>query len=314
MTMEVKAENLPIKSLPDVVLSPADELWVVAPPRGIWMVKVKRIVKAFRDPAVAIPAVILLGIMLACFLGPLFGGVPNPDYGNFHDILLPIGAKGFVLGTNNLGNDMFSRLLYGGRVSLVVGVGATAIGMSIGTILGMSAGFFGGFVEATVMRVFDSFLAFPGLILALAIADFLGPSEFHTILAISAFGVSSYGRLSRSQTLGIRHRDFVTAARSNGVKPLKNIFGHVLPNILPPLLAYAMITIGVAMLIEASLSYLGLGIKIPQPSWGNLIASGEPYLASDPALVIEPSVCLFVTVLCLNFLADSLRQRLRLNR
>jgi peptide/nickel transport system permease protein len=282
------------------LLAPIDEQWVLGPPKRLWKTKVARIAYAFRDPAVWIPAFVLIGIILTCFLGPLIGRLPNPNQEDLANSLLSPGHRGFVLGTNALGNDMFSRLLHGGQVSIVVGIGATAIGMFIGTIFGMTAGYYGGVVEATIMRIFDALLAFPGLILALAIADFLGPSEWHTIMAISVFGISTYGRLARSQTLGVRHRDF--------------IFGHVLPNILPTLLAYSMITVGVAMLIEAALSYLGLGIPLPQPSWGNLIASGQTYLTNAPYLVLEPSVALFATVLSLNILADSLRRRLRIDR
>jgi len=312
----VEATRLLTNELRDdrLVLSPRDEAWVTTPPRGIWRAKVMKIARAFRDPAVALPAGLLAAIVLICFFGPWIGGLSDPNTGNFANALKPIGAPGFLLGTNQLGNDMLSRVLHGGQVSIVVGVGATAVGMTVGTLLGMTAGFYGGFIGATIMRVFDTFLAFPGLILALAIADFLGPSESHTILAISFFGISSYGRLSRSQTLGMRHRDFVTAAKSNGARPRRIILGHILPNVMPPLLAYAMITIGVAMLIEAALSYLGLGIRPPQPSWGNLISSGQSELQRAPQLVLEPSVALFLTVLSLNLLADSLRRRLAQDR
>jgi len=297
-----------------LTLEPRDELWVVEPPRGQWRTKVRRFARTFRDPAVAIPAVVLVIIVGSCFLGPTIGRLPSPNVGLFTQLFLPIGSAGHILGTNALGNDTLSRLLHGGQVSIVVGIGATAIGFFIGTILGMTAGFFGGFIEATVMRLIDTLLAFPGLILALAIADYLGPSEHSTIFAISFFGISIYARLSRSQTLGVRHRDFVTAARSNGAPSRKIIFGHILPNVLPPLLAYAMITIGVAMLVEAGLSYLGLGIRPPQPSWGNMIANGEPTMAKYPTLVVLPSLFLLVTVMSLNLLADALRRRLAYDR
>jgi peptide/nickel transport system permease protein len=295
-------------------LNPADEAWAATRPSGDLRRRVVKWLYAFRDPAVSIPAAVLVIILLLCFLGPIVFGLPDPNLDNLSAITLHPGAPGHLLGTNNLGNDMWSRVLNGGKVSIVVGIGATAIGMAIGTTLGMTAGYFGGFVEAAISRMFDVFLAFPGLVLALAIADFLGPSEWHTIFAISFFGISTYGRLSRSQTLGVRHRDYVVAARANGAKPRRIIFGHILPNILPPLLAYAMFTVGVAMLVEAALSYLGLGIRPPQPSWGNLIATGQPLLTSEPYLVIEPSVALFITVLSLNLLGDSLRQRLGADR
>jgi len=314
MTAELRGQPLGAADQTAVALAPRDESWVVRPPRGVWLAKVMRIARAFRDPTVAVPAGLLVAIVLTCFLGPIIGHLPDPNAGVLTNAFRRPGTNGHLLGTNALGNDMLSRLLHGGQVSIVVGLGATAIGATAGTILGMTAGYYGGFIEATISRLFDTFLAFPGLILALTIAEVLGPSEWHTIMAISFFGISSYGRLSRSQTLGVRHRDFVTAARTNGSPSRRVIFGHLLPNILPPLLAYAMITIGVAMLIEAGLSYLGLGIRPPQPSWGNLISSGQTELTTAPFLVIEPCIALFLTVLALNVLADSLRVRLALDR
>lgn len=297
-----------------VTLRTFDEEWVNHPPRGAWKAKSRRFVYALRDPAVFIPGAILIFIIAACFLAPAVLSVPNPNIGQFSQQYLPIFSSGHLLGTNMFGNDTLSRILHGGQVSIVVGIGATAIGLVTGTILGMTAGYFGGLIEATVMRILDTLLSFPSLILALAIADYLGPSERDTILAVSFYGIVVYARLARSQTIRVRHRDFVVAARSSGVKSKKIIFGHILPNVLPPLLSYAMITIGVAMLVEAALSYLGLGIRPPQPSWGNMIAAGEPSMGQDPALVIIPALFLLVTVMSLNLTADALRRRLAFDR
>ena len=297
-----------------VVLRPLDEAWVTNPPRGAWKAKSRRFVYALRDPAVFIPGAVLVLIVLACFAGPTLFSLPNPNVGNFADQYLPVLSKGHLLGTNEFGNDTLSRILNGGQVSIVVGLGATAIGLVVGTILGMTAGYFGGLIEATLMRILDTLLSFPSLILALAIADYLGPNERDTILAVSFYGIVVYARLARSQTIRVRHRDFVVAARSDGVRPRKIIFGHILPNVLPPLLSYAMITVGVAMLVEAALSYLGLGIRPPQPSWGNMIASGVPSMSQDPALVVIPALFLLITVMSLNLTADALRRRLAFDR
>jgi peptide/nickel transport system permease protein len=312
--MTGNTDILVLAERPTIVLGPADELWVVDPPRGAWKAKVQRFAHALRDPAVFIPGAILLFIILACFLGPILFSAPNPNIGDLTKPDLPIFSPGHLLGTNGYGNDTLSRVLHGGQVSIAVGIGATAIGLVIGSILGMTAGYFGGLVEATVMRVLDTLLSFPSLILALAIADFLGPSEFHTILAVSFYGIVVYARLARSQTIRVRNRDFVVAARSSGVRPRKIIFGHILPNVMPPLLAYAMITVGVAMLVEAALSYLGLGIRPPQPSWGNMIFAGVATMTSDPALVLIPCLFLLVTVMSLNLTADALRRRLAFDR
>ncbi|HEY5274443.1 MAG TPA: ABC transporter permease [Acidimicrobiales bacterium] len=312
--MTANTDVLVLAEQPAIVLSPADEHWVVEPPRGAWKAKVQRFAHALRDPAVYIPGSVLLFIILACFFGPLVFSAPSPNTGNLSQPDLPLFSPGHLLGTNGFGNDTLSRVLHGGQVSLAVGIGATAIGLVIGSILGMSAGYFGGLIEATIMRILDTLLSFPSLILALAIADFLGPNEFHTILAVSFYGIVVYARLARSQTIRVRHRDFVVAARSSGVRPKKIIFGHILPNVMPPLLAYAMITVGVAMLVEAALSYLGLGIRPPQPSWGNMIFAGVASMTSDPALVLIPCLFLLVTVMSLNLTADALRRRLAFDR
>ena len=196
-------------------LSEQDEAWVVTPPARIWHVKLWRVLRAFRDPAVAIPAAVFIGIVSCCYLGPLIFNLPDPNATLLapHSTNLGLGAPGHLLGTDQLGRDNLSRILHGGQVSILVGIAATLVGMVLGTTLGMVAGFFGGMLGTAILRVFDGLLAFPGLILALAIADFLGPSEWHTVLAISAFGISVFGRLARSQTLGVRHRDFVVARR-----------------------------------------------------------------------------------------------------
>jgi peptide/nickel transport system permease protein len=194
-------------------------------------------------------------------------------------------------------------------VSVIVGVGATAISLLAGCLLGMSACYFGGFYEKFIMRLFDTLLAFPSLILALAIADYLGPALRNTILAISVFGVSQFGRLAWSQTLRIRDRDFVVAPRADGARGRRIIFGHILPNVIPPLLGLALFNVGTAMMMEAGLSYLGLGIAQPNPSWGNMISDGQQYLYNAPRLVIMPCIALVVALVSLNLTADAIARR-----
>jgi peptide/nickel transport system permease protein len=173
----------------------------------------------------------------------------------------------------------------------------------------MSACYFGGFYEKVIMRLFDTLLAFPSLILALAIADYLGPALRNTILAISVFGVSQFGRLAWSQTLRIRDRDFVVAPRADGARGRRIIFGHILPNVIPPLLGLALFNVGTAMMMEAGLSYLGLGIAQPNPSWGNMISDGQQYLYNAPRLVIMPCIALVVALVSLNLTADAIARR-----
>jgi len=273
-----------------------------------------RFVRTFRDPRVSVPSAILLLIVLACFAGPAVFNLPKPNVGKLSQELLPVGSPGHLLGTNNLGNDMLSRLLNGGQVSIIVGVVATALGFGTGVVLGTVAGYYRGLTEAAILRIFDVLFAFPGLILALAIATYLGPSLWHTVWAIGFFGIAGFGRLSRGLTVRVRNLDYVQSARIAGTRGWRIVFGHILPNIFPPLLTFAMFGIGIAMVAEAGLSYLGLGIQIPNPSWGNLIASAQDYLTSNPRLIILPAVALFVTVLCINLLTDALRDRLGVER
>jgi peptide/nickel transport system permease protein len=270
--------------------------------------------RALRDPGVAVPAAVLVLLVLACFAGPALFGVPDPTTGDLTQYLRPLGSPGHLLGTNQLGNDMLSRMLYGGRVSIEIGLAATAISLVAGVAIGAFCGYRGGAADAIMMRVLDILFAFPNIVLAMAMAAYLGPSVVHTIWAISVFGVAGFGRLARAQTVKIRQLDYVVAARAGGASTGRIVTTHIVPGISGPLTTYALITIGHAMLIEAGLSYLGLGVPIPQPSWGNLISSAQNYVVQAPPLLIMPAVALFVTIASVNLLADGLGRRLALDR
>ncbi len=299
---------------PNTTLSEADRQWVATGGATRWVRGLLRAVRTLRDPGVAAPAALLLIILVACFLGPSLLGLPDPNIGKLRESLLPLGTPGHPLGTNNLGNDILSRLLYGGQVSILVGIVATGMGFMVGMSLGATAGVVGGLFETIIMRIFDALHAFPSLIIALAIAAYLGPSVFNTMLAIASFTVSGFGRLASAQTVRVRNFDYIAAARSSGVSELRIVFTHVIPNIFPSLVSLAVFNIGSAMIIEAGLSYLGLGIRIPNPSWGNLIADGQPYVSRSPALLYVPTTALFMTVLAVTLLSDGFRRRLALDR
>jgi peptide/nickel transport system permease protein len=301
--------RVPAGDFGDVALSDADRAWAAGTRGDRLRGRLRGARRALLSPGAAGPGLVFLLIVVACFLGPQLFGLPSPNAGSLRSTMLPLGAPGHLLGTNALGNDELSRLLYGGRVSIMVGLGATALSLAAGALLGMSACYFGGFYEKVIMRLFDTLLAFPSLILAMAIADYLGPSVGNTILAISLFGISQFGRLSWSQTLRIRNRDFVAAPRADGARGRRIILGHILPNVLPPLLGLALFSVGTAMMLEAGLSYLGLGIRQPNPSWGNMIADGQQYLYQSPRLVIAPCVALVLTVVSLNLMADAVQRR-----
>jgi peptide/nickel transport system permease protein len=257
-----------------------------------------------------VPVGLLVFIILACFFAPpLFDIHPAMD-GNILDANLPFGSPGHLLGTDQLGDDFLARTLWGGRVSLEVGAGATALGFLIGSNVGLLAGYFGGAIDSVVMRILDVFLAFPALILALCVAAYLGPNERDEILAIAFFTVPSYARLARAATLRLREREFIIAGRVMGANPWRVTIRHVYPNIVPVLITVAPLTIAVSMVIEASLSFLGLGVRPPLPSWGNMIASAQDFMNQYPMYIIVPSVCLFVTVFCFNLIGEQIRNRL----
>lgn len=257
-----------------------------------------------------IPVGILVIVVGACFIGPLTGGVPGPNAGSLLEARLPLFSPGHILGTDALGNDLLSRSLYGGRISIEVGLGSTAIGFVVGGFLGVIGGYRGGMLDAVIMRFLDMLLAFPSLILAFTVATFLGANEQNVIFAISFFTVPAFARLARATTLQLRERGFVVATRLLGASERDLLVRHVVPNVVPALLTYGLLTVAVAMFIEAALSFLGLGIPPPQPSWGSTIASGQQYLSSAPWIVFVPSTFLFASVASLNALGDALRTRI----
>jgi peptide/nickel transport system permease protein len=259
--------------------------------------------------AVWIPAGVLVLIFGACFLLPLFGGVPKPTGGDVLDSGLPLFSKGHFLGTDQVGNDTWSRLLYGGRSSLEIALAVQVVGLVGGGMLGALAGYRGGVLDLVLTRMVDVLIAFPVLVLALAIAQGLGPSKLNTIWALSFFSVPAFARLSRAATLRLRERPFMLAARLSGTGRLRTLVRHVAPNIMPQLVTFGLLGMGIIIILEGALSFLGLGVQEPAPSWGNMIAEGQEVLSAQPRFVLLPSAFLFVTVLAFNLLGDALRAR-----
>jgi peptide/nickel transport system permease protein len=262
-----------------------------------------------RNLDVAIPGALIGLLLFLCFVWPLFGTVPPPTGGNILDANIPSFSSGHPLGTDQVGNDLWSRLLYGGRNSLEIAFAVNVIGLVVGGLLGAFAAFWGSFTDTVIMRVLDVLIAFPSLVLALAIAQSLGPSKLHTIYALSFFSVPAFARLARAQTLRLRERPFMLAARLAGTRAPRILLRHIAPNILPALTTFALLGVGVTIILEGALSFLGLGIPPPQPSWGNMIFEGQAVLSAEPKLVLLPSAFLFVTVLAFNLLGDALRAR-----
>jgi peptide/nickel transport system permease protein len=283
--------------VPALALPPAGAE-LVAPRRG-WM----------RQLDIAIPGGILLFLLFLFFVWPLLGAVGKPTGGNILNANIEPLTSGHLFGTDPVGNDIWSRILYGGRSSIEIALAVQLIGLLLGGSLGALAGYWGGFLDAIVMRVLDVLIAFPALVLALAIAESLGPSKWHTILALSFFSVPAFARISRAATLRLRERTFILAARLSGTGSPRILARHVAPNVLPQLVTFGLLGMGIVIILEGALSFFGLGIPPPNPSWGNMIFDGQGILSAEPRLVLVPSAFLFVTVLAFNLLGDALRSR-----
>ena len=213
-------------------------------------------------------------------------------------------------GTDELGRDILSRILGGARAAFLVAFVSIGIGLVIGGVMGFAAGFYGQWLDSVLMRFVDVLLAFPGLLLALAIITFLGPSLTNTIIAIGIGSIPGYARLMRSEVLGILERDFVSAAKALGARELRIMVRHILPLTISSLVIFSTAQLARAILAEAGLSFLGLGIQPPFPSWGGMIASGQRYFLSAPFMVIIPGVTVMILVFALNLLGDTLRDAL----
>lgn len=212
-----------------------------------------------------------------------------------------------LLGRDNFGRDLYSRIILGTRVSLTVGISAVALGMFVGSLLGLLAGFFGGWLDEIIMRFTDVLYAFPAILLALALVAALGPSLVNLIFAISFVSIPGFARVMRSSVVTIRESEMVEAARASGAHTLRIIFRHVLPNALTPTIVLAAISIANALLTEAGLSFLGLGVQPPTPSWGGILAEGREYLRTAPYMTNFAGLAILIAVVGFNLLGDGIR-------
>lgn len=213
------------------------------------------------------------------------------------------------LGTDTSGRDIFTRLLYGGRVSLSVGLVSAAIAVSIGLFLGAVSGYFGGIIDGIIMRLVDIFMSFPFFVLAIAIAAVLGPGIFNVMLITGILSWTTLARIVRAEVLSLKEREFIEAARALGLSPFEIITAHIIPNVMAPVVIYATLSIAGGILSEAGLSFLGLGVKMPTPSWGNMLASAQDFISFINRWWqwLPPGLMVFITVLSINFLGDGLR-------
>lgn len=254
--------------------------------------------------------ILILVAIFADFLAP-----HDPNRQNYTAILRPP-SQTYVFGTDNLGRDVLSRVMHGSRVSLLVGLSSVAFATVVGSLLGLIAGFARGRIDEIVMRVMDALYAFPAVLLALAITAALGPGIMNVIVAIGIVYTPIFARLTRGQVLSVRERDFVTAARSLGAGDARLIIRHVWPNVTAAIIVQSSLSVSFAIIVEASLSFLGIGVQPPTASWGAMLRTGYSYMEIGWWLSVFPGAVIFVTVLALNVLGDALRDVLdpRLSR
>lgn len=251
--------------------------------------------------------VIISLIVVAVFEAQL---APHDPYQQNLDQVLLKPSAGHILGTDSLGRDVFSRIIYGTRTALLIGLCAVAIGALGGTILGLVAGYFGGLIYTVIMRLVDALMAFPALIFALVISALLGGGLRNILLAIGLSLMPAFARLVCGQVLQVKENEYITAARSMGASNLRIIVLHVLPNCLSPFIVMVTMTLGIAILAEASLSFLGIGIKPPMASWGGMVYDGYGYLMSNPILSFAPGLAIMLSVFVFNMVGDGLRDAL----
>jgi peptide/nickel transport system permease protein len=280
---------------------------VVATPgsasRGYWQ-SVRRRLR--RDPVTVVCGVVLLLIVTSALAAPWLG-LADPYKTSMIYRLKPIGTPRFLLGSDELGRDMLARLIYGGRLSLAMGVTPVVCALLIGGSLGITAGFLGGRVNMLIMRIMDVFYAFPSVLLAISLSGAMGAGASNTLLALTLVFIPPICRVSETVTTQVRGFDFVDAAKASGAGALTVVRVHVLGNVLGPILVYATSLISVATILAAGLSFLGLGVKPPEPEWGLMLSTLRQAIYVDPVLAALPGVMIFITSLCFNLMSDGLR-------
>ena len=271
--------------------------------------------RLLRRPLPATGIVIVLVVALIAIFAPIIAP-QDPLKGSFGRKGTPGGVLAapswqHPLGTDHFGRDELSRIIYGARITLMVGITASVVAVAIGVPLGMLAGYLGGWVDnLLIMRMADTVMAFPTLLLLIALASAIGPSIMTTIFIIGISFFPAFARLTRGAVLSVRETEYVIAAKAIGAPELRIMGRHVLPNVLPSIIVLASLLVSTAILAEASLSYLGLGIEPPTPAWGSMLRNGYPHLENEPLLSVAPGVAIATTVIGFNLLGDALRDTL----
>jgi peptide/nickel transport system permease protein len=263
------------------------------------------------SPASLFSLLVLLAVGLSAIFAPLLAPhdplAQNLLERNMPPFWLEGGSTAHLLGTDALGRDLLSRIIYGARISMIVGVATVVIQTGLGVTIGLIAGYRRGWVDTIFMRIADVWLAIPFLVLAIAVAVLFGPGLMNTVLVLGLVGWVTYARVVRAEVLSVREREFVLAARTMGVKAMPTIWRHILPNVMASILVVATLQVSRMIIAEASLSFLGLGIQPPEAAWGSMIADGRDRLSQQWWLATMPGIALLMTTLAINLLGDTLR-------
>lgn len=283
---------------------PAEALRRAQQGKGYW----RRVWERLREDKVTLTVTaVLLALLIMAIFAPWFA-THDPYEGSVLRRLKPVGTPGHWLGTDEVGRDLWSRMVYGGRLSLLAGVLPVFLALLIGGFLGIVAGYAGRLVNSVIMRMTDVLYAFPSVLLAVAITGILGAGLFNTILALTVSFIPPIIRISESVTTQVRHLDFVEAARASGARPLTIMRYHVLNNVLGPILVYASSLISICIILAAGLSFLGLGVTPPNAEWGLMLNNLRQALWVSPIVAALPGVMIFITSMCFNLMSDGLRQ------
>ena len=271
--------------------------------------KVEKKMRKKRIKITTVFSVIILAIALLAALFPSLLATHDPlALDMVNKLQGPTSAH--ILGTDELGRDLWSRIVYGARVSMSVGLGSATLAMILGVPLGLIAGFKGGIVDSIIMRVMDAFMSFPSIMLAMLLMTIFDASTMTLILTIAIVSFPAYGRIVRGSVLSIKERDYIEAARAFGAKPGYLMFRAILPNCMSGIIVQFSLFTASAILIEASLSFLGLGIKPPDPAWGSMLSYAKQYIDQSSTYIFVPAITIFLVVLAINLLGDELRERL----
>lgn len=274
-------------------------------PRGLLLSTLARLI---RNPAGAFGLVAVTLLVLMAIFAPVIAPYDPLEQDGRAELSPPSAAH--LFGTDELGRDLLSRVIFGARTSLLVGVLAVTLGSLIGVSSGLAAGYVGGWLDTAIMRLWDVLLAFPAILIGISIAAMLGPGATNAAIALAVVSIPQFSRITRASVLGEKQRDYVQAARSIGVRGVGIAVRHILPNTVSPFLVQLSLAMGYAVLLEAGLSFLGLGTQPPDPSWGGMLNASRTYLRDAPYYAIFPGIALSILLLGLNFLSDALRDAL----